>query len=365
MIGVMRPMLRCRRFLERVSIIVARGGTDPGSSRTGRALMIAIIALIASSAPLSAVPPFSGTIFLDPDIITESDPTTFRRLDDAGRGSRVMFDRRLDRYATFNAYLFNAYYSDGLKIEIQVNPEFGSQAAARAEAAKYAPVIGRLPVYLRVDVKTSWIHRGMEPFGGGNNNLLIHTGQAASYVADGVLEETLFHEAAHTSMDSRHATSAGWRAAQAADAEFISTYARDNPTREDIAESVLPWFAVRHRSDRISTELADTIRTTIPNRIAYFDRLKLDTFKIPVAPRLSVVKVRPVSAQAKHVRIRGSASANTVRVRIPGAKVRGTKRFTAKVSFPLRKQAIRISVIATSAEGLRTTKRVVARRLKR
>ena len=39
-------------------------------------------------------------------------------------------------------------------------------------------------------------------------------------------------------MDGPHAASAGWLAAQAADPEFISTYARDNPTREDIAESL-------------------------------------------------------------------------------------------------------------------------------
>lgn len=362
----MFPIARSGRYDDKVSVRLAPDPGVPGSPRPLRTLLIAItISLLAGSPAVRAVPPFSGTIFLDPDIITESDPTTFRRLDDAGRGSRVMFDRRLDRYATFNAFLFNAYYSDGLKIEIQVNPEFGSQAAARVEAAKYAPVIGRLPVYLRVDVKTSWIHRGVEPFGGGNNNLLIHTGQSASYEADGILEETLFHEAAHTSMDARHANSAGWRAAQTADAEFISTYARDNPTREDIAESVLPWFAVRHRRDRISTELADTFAATIPNRIAYFDSLKLDTFRIPVAPKLSVSRVRPVGAKAKHVTVRGSASANTVRVRVPGAKVRGTKRFAARVGFPLRKQAIRISVIATSADGLRTTKRVVARRLKR
>ena len=56
-----------------------------------------------------------------------------------------------------------------------------------------------------------------------------------------------------------------------ADPTFISTYARDFPSREDIAESFLPYLAIRYRADRISQSLANTILLTIPNRIAYFD----------------------------------------------------------------------------------------------
>ena len=65
-------------------------------------------------------------------------------------------------------------------------------------------------------------------------------------------KETLVHEAAHTSLDSAHASAAGWLAAQSADPTFISTYARDFPAREDIAETFVLYLAVRYRSDRIS-----------------------------------------------------------------------------------------------------------------
>ena len=199
-----------------------------------------------------------------------------------------MFDRRVNNRIHLNAFLFDASYSDGLSIEVQVNPEFGDQAAARAEAVKYAAVIGRLPTCLRAEVRTVWIHKGTRPFGGGNNNLLIHTGQADRYAASGILEETLVHEATHTSLDRTHAAAPGWLAAQAADGEFISTYALNHPGREDIAESFLPYLAVRHRSDRISPSLANTIAQTIPNRIAYFDGLDLDMNPI-VLPELPTV----------------------------------------------------------------------------
>lgn len=230
--------------------------------------------------PGSPPPPFGGTIFIAPDIITDTDPSTFLGLSDAGQGSRTMFDRRVDNWITADAFLFDASFDDGLSVEVQVNPEFGSVEAARVEAASYAEVIGRLPTALRRDVRTVWIHRGTELFGGGNNNLLIHVGQGDLYRADGILEETFVHEAAHTSLDAHHASAPGWLAAQAADPTFISDYARDHPAREDIAESFVPYLAIRYRADRIPGSLKATIEATIPNRIAYFDGLGLDMHPI-------------------------------------------------------------------------------------
>lgn len=223
------------------------------------------------------VPPFSGTVYTDPDILTPSDPTTYLGLSYSGRGERLMFDRRIDKWITLFPYLFPARYDDGLIIEIQVNPEFGIPKAAQAQAEKYAVVIGRLPTELRKDVKTVWIHKGNQLFGGGNNNLLIHTGIAEDhYIPEGVLEETLIHEAVHTSLDADHKDHPDWLAAQEADCTSISEYARDFPVREDLAESYLPYFAIRYKADRISESLKKTIERTIPHRIVYFDNQDFD-----------------------------------------------------------------------------------------
>lgn len=221
-------------------------------------------------------PPFGGTIFLDPDIITSEDPTAFASLTPAGQGSRTMFDRRVNTWITVNAYLFDVTFDDGLSFEVQVNPEFGSSEVAQVEAEKYSIVIGRLPASLRVDVETVWIHQGTEPFGGGNNNLLIHIGQADEYTSMGILEETFVHEATHTSLDAQHAASSGWLEAQKKDPTSISTYARDYPTREDVAETFLLYLAVKYRQDRISDELKQTVLTAIPNRIKYLDSKSWD-----------------------------------------------------------------------------------------
>ncbi len=211
-------------------------------------------------------PPFAGTIFIDPDIITSDDPTTLLSVTYTGQGIRTMFDRRVNNWVQENTFLFDAVFDDGLTAEVQVNPEFGSSDAAMIEAATYATEVGRLPTALRQDMQTMWIHEGVEPFGGGNNNILIHVGQAAIYITDGIWEETLVHEAAHTSLDGTHAASPGWLSAQISDPEFISTYARDNPDREDVAESFLTYLAIRFRADRIDSELKK--RLSRPFRVA-------------------------------------------------------------------------------------------------
>ncbi len=244
--------------------------------RTGLIILLVLLCM-AMPRKAHAEPPFTGTIFIEPNIITENDPTTFVSLQSAGRGLRDMFDRRIDNTQTLDAWLFTARYSDDVSIEFQINPEFGTQQDAREQADYYAPVIGRLPRALRSRIRFVMIHQGDEPFGGDDKTLLIHTGRVSQqYIEGGILEETLVHEAAHSSLDLFHAYSGDWFMAQIEDDEFISTYARDFRSREDVAESFLPWLALRYRRDRIPDLLARTIEQTIPNRLAYFDQQGLD-----------------------------------------------------------------------------------------
>jgi hypothetical protein len=234
-----------------------------------------LILLMAAFGIASAAPPFWGTIFIDPDIITQDDPSTFQSLAYSGKAIRKVFDRRVNRFIKVKAHLFKACYRGSRDVEVRVNSEFGSKAKAKVLAIKYAAVVGRLPACLRKNLKTMTIHDGLKPFGGGSGDLLIHTLQGDQYEEDGILEETIVHETSHVSLDRPIAKAPGWVAAQKQDVEFISTYAGDNPTREDVAESFLPYLAVRQRRDRISNELATTIEATIPARMRYFDSLRL------------------------------------------------------------------------------------------
>ena len=221
-------------------------------------------------------PPYSGTVWVDLDIITAADPSAFIQIVSIESGPRIMFDRRADNgngdWVTINPRLFQASYTDGNAIEIQVNPEFDpSEAAIKAKFYGYA--IGQLPKLLRLDVKTVWIHKGDKAFGGGNDNIFIHTDSPGYHGT--ALEETLFHEACHTSLDSR-LYGAAWSDAQTLDAEYISTYAKDNPAREDVAESCALYYAVRFKPERLSEIDLNLITKTIKNRMLVFDSLGME-----------------------------------------------------------------------------------------
>lgn len=242
---------------------------------------ILLFCLIIISTLSYARPPYSVTIFIDADIISSSDPSSIQSTTYTNQGMAKMFDRRVNNWVTVNAYLFDVVWDDGLTSRAQINPEFGSVAIALIEAEKYTFLIGQLPKALREDVNEIWVQQGIQPFGGCNNSILIHTGQTIVYENSGILEETLIHEASHTSLDAAHSTSAGWLNAQNLDNEFISTYARDNSEREDIAESFLTWLMVRYREAAISTVDFNNITQTIPNRLSYFDsqNFNLDPFE--------------------------------------------------------------------------------------
>ena len=69
-------------------------------------------------------PPFHGTIFINPDIITSNDPSTFIDLYYNGQALRTMYDRRVSDWIDLEPYLFPANYDDSLMIEIQVQHQF-------------------------------------------------------------------------------------------------------------------------------------------------------------------------------------------------------------------------------------------------
>ena len=243
-------------------------------------LLFQLTLLIVSFKCLSQ--PYGGTIFVDSDIIISSDSSTLEEVTYTGQGIKTIFDRRLNDWITVNAFLFEVVWNDGLSSEAVINPEFETVELAEIEAEKYGWSIGQLPHCLRIDVNEIWVNKGVELFGGGNNSILIHTGQTVFYENDGILEETLVHEASHTSLDAMHAASAGWLNAQNLDGGFISDYAEDFPNREDIAESFLMWMAVRYREDRISTQDFNLITEAIPNRLNYFDEIVCNLFPFQV-----------------------------------------------------------------------------------
>ena len=226
-------------------------------------------------------PPFFATTYFEPDLITPSDPTAWLDARYLGRCERWLFDRRVGQIRHEDAYCFEASFDDGLSAEVLVNPELASVSEARTAATYYARMLGRLPRFLRLYVYRVEIHQGAQAwsatpcnsetlFLGTPCTIHVHTGFGPGFETS--REEAMVHEAGHASLESEHQEAPGWRSAQREDGNFISDYARDNPDREDIAETIVAWLAVRHRSGRLSEADEDKILDAVPHRLAYFDR---------------------------------------------------------------------------------------------
>ena len=211
------------------------------------------------------------------NILDDSDPTSLWSVTYAGRRERVIDDRRTGGQITVDAYVFYAQY-DGPELEFRVNPEFGSVEAAQTEVETYAPAIGRLPAVLLSQALKVDINAGDLSFGGNGRlgRFMIHTGRGERNLRAGLLEEVLLHEAGHVSLDPTHRNAPDWRAAQQADGVFVSDYARRHPDGEDVAESIVAYFAVRYRPERLSEADRAAILAAIPNRLAYFDEQGFD-----------------------------------------------------------------------------------------
>ena len=125
------------------------------------------------------------------DTPLKAEKTSLKSLVYSELGMRNVYDRRVDSWNDVQAYVFSARYKDASTVEVMVNEEFGSIAAAEKEARFYSENIGKLPAALRRDLKTITIHKGTEVFGGGNFGVDIYTGEGAELIKNGDLETVL------------------------------------------------------------------------------------------------------------------------------------------------------------------------------
>lgn len=203
------------------------------------------------------------------DYIHSTDPDTFLSIEYKGQfrreipGVTPLFDEE--------AYVFEASFTGGKKMEIRCRSNFGSLAKAREYADKLTDKLGKLPVFMRDDLSHVSVFSGesratAEPNG---KFFFISDQRIDQRIADNQLEETVFHEATHVYFEKRFGQSPEWINAQKQDASFVTTYAESLPVLEDIPETAIFVYTIKNYPGRLSKDIEDWVSKNIPNRYKF------------------------------------------------------------------------------------------------
>ena len=230
-------------------------------------------------------PPFGGTMWDLPDLITSSDYTIYSTSSYQGIETRLFYDKSIPDFINYPAHIYKVNFGDGLAVDFEIYSEF-TEDEANSIKQKYAPLMGQLGKELRKNIKSIEFLKGEEVASAQRSedlnyaNITFHIDWLNNIVEtrpDGdKTEELLIHESAHLSIDPYVYGQQGWTDAVNLDGNYLSTYAKDNPNSEDVAETFQAYIAVKYFPDRISNSLRDTILSVCLNRFKYFDSLNLD-----------------------------------------------------------------------------------------
>ena len=230
-----------------------------------------------------------GSEWKDGDIINKKDPSNFINLSFLEKKNVMGYDVRTltNKYtkdgwgrSSFTVFVFNATFENSKDILINVNDEFKTDKKAKKQAIKWAKIYGQMPNFLKKNVKEITIHKGKAGWAGGQGTIVIHTDYLTNENKK-YAEELMFHELTHASLDWWWGGSVNekkWLNAVNTDKYYISEYAWELPGNEDLAETVLWWYASRCKVDRISKKNNEKINKFLTNRFKYLDDQNYETY---------------------------------------------------------------------------------------
>ncbi len=117
---------------------------------------------VATSGPAQAAqqPPYAGsTAFIDPDIITDADPSDYRSVRGLGDDRRRVWDAAGNRVVIVDVWRYRLTFADGDTTEVLTTKAFTS-VHGRTEAVRYGRQLGRIPATLRRGLDELTIDRG-------------------------------------------------------------------------------------------------------------------------------------------------------------------------------------------------------------
>ena len=209
------------------------------------------------------------------DFITSDDSNAFKSLRFLGQGTREMPDKRNNKLKAKDTFIFEARFRDDSKVKIWAHSSFGSMEVAERYALMLSGPLGKLPELMRKKLLHVVIHKGdLTAFAESRGHFFVlYSENMETRVRNHDLEETVFHESVHATLDLKYSKSKAWLSVQKADGGFITEYAASNPTKEDLPESALFAYTMLKHPGRLPVEVEKWVHTHMPNRLAFFRRV--------------------------------------------------------------------------------------------
>lgn len=242
-------------------------------------ILITIIFCVVNMHSALADPVFPNSVVSnDLEFIKTTDQDVFSCLGFVGSRRAEMPDKRSNQLFVNGVFVFKAQYKDGTTVELWAHPDFETEVKALGSVEPVALAIGKLPTIMRSRLDHVVVHSGDETaFGEAEGNFfVIYSDNIKTRLQNHDLEETVFHESVHATLDARYLRSRAWRNAQRADGSYVTNYAANSPAKEDLAESALFAWAILVHPGRLPSHIETEVRAIMPNRLAFFEDLFLD-----------------------------------------------------------------------------------------
>lgn len=210
----------------------------------------------------------------DIDFITSEDPSYYQSLKFLGRAQREMPDKRSEQLLDNSAFVFEVTFSDCI-IPIWAHNTFQNQQIAEKYVRMLTAPLGQLPAIMRTRLSHVVVQQGNVPAYAEDegNFFVVYSENIDARVREHDLEETVFHESVHATLDYRHGSTKVWQDAQARDRAFVTTYAQMNPAKEDLAESALFVVTLTEHPDRLPEKVKAWLLENQANRINFIQAI--------------------------------------------------------------------------------------------
>lgn len=232
-----------------------------------------LIATLVSNKTHAGDPLFPNSVVSnDIDFILDTDPDEFTSLAFIGLEDKEMPGNGSNLFDE-DTFVFEATFSNGKVVGIWCHSSFLTLEAAQEYADKLCPRLGKLPFVQRDMLDHVCINVGNQTAFAETQGhfFVLYSENMDDRISTHDLEETVFHESVHASIQDIYENDTAWTNAQAADPSFVTYYAQSYPQLEDMPESALFAYTLITFPGRLDADIEAWLLENIPNRLAFFE----------------------------------------------------------------------------------------------